>query len=89
MTNVRIFANVIIIRSYVTALKKHVKKYLILQYKKQKKKEELLMDKSEIIKEMKAINDHIDEAGSLLNKAFHKLHKITVELAESKEEKEE
>lgn len=44
------------------------------------------MDKKSIIKQMKEINDHIDEAGSLLNKAFQKLHKLTVELAESKEE---
>lgn len=44
------------------------------------------MDKESIIKEIKRINDHIDEANSLLNKAFHKLHQLTVELAESKEE---
>ena len=44
------------------------------------------MDKASISEELKEINDHIDEAGSLLNKAFHKLHQLTVELAESKEE---
>ena len=42
------------------------------------------MYKTSIIKQMKEINDHIDEAEHLLAKAFHKLHKITVELAESK-----
>ena len=42
------------------------------------------MDKASIIEQMKEINDHIDEAGSLINKAFEQLRKLTKEL--SKEE---
>ena len=42
------------------------------------------MDKTSIIKQIKEINYNIDEAGSLINKAFEQLRKLTKEL--SKEE---